>query len=89
MILTGHRGELRVGYQVAARISKPRLVREGKAAPWKLEGDIVETDAFWVGRGPFELHVYVEQDRPWKWKSVSPEIQGGRVSAVVEGYPEK
>lgn len=84
---TGQDAELRSGYQVAAKLRNYKLVRHS-ASEYDFEGEIVEANSFWLERGPLDLHVFVGA-KPWKWKHVTPTIDGSRVTAVVDGAPER
>jgi len=85
--LTGHRGRVRAGFRTAARIGRFTLSVETPGI-WTVDGEVQETDPFWVSQGPLSLEVEVGTQR-WHWVSASLAVADGRVTGTVSGSPSR
>ncbi len=81
---SGVSGELRVGYQKAARLTS-----------WKLEDKIVEAKLdpqsvswFWLERRPLDLYLDVGRHK-WKWRGVDLVTDQGHAKIILHGEREK
>ena len=79
--LRGKLGELRVGYQVAARLGKWSARRE-KGGPFIMDAEAVETNAYWLERRPVVAYLYVGAHR-WVFDVESLSNSGGRIQAQL------
>jgi hypothetical protein len=84
----GIRGELRVGYRIAARLGRWSLMRSPETLgddKTRIRAEVVEHDEFWIAQGPQEIWLFM--DRAW-WVWSTAEVGGaGSVSLVVHGDP--
>lgn len=86
MKVTGQRGELRVGYQVAARLGSWEIV-PGPHAAFQLTATIHDEHEVWSGQpGPKDL-VLSLGSAEWSWSGVSPERRGEHVVVVLTERP--
>ena len=91
MLASGHRGELRVGYQVAAKLGRWSLSvdddAEGKSSV--LEASVTASNAHWLASvDTFDLELRLGS-MLWLWRNVRPVIdQGTSVSITLVGVPE-
>ena len=81
---TGVSGELRVGYQKAARLKS-----------WSLQDKIVEAKLdpqsvnwFWLNRRPLDLYLDIGRHR-WKWKGVDLISEREHAKIILRGEREK
>jgi hypothetical protein len=85
----GVRGELRVGYRVAARLGRWSLLRSPETLgddKTRIRVDVIEQDEFWSTQGPQE--VWLNMGGPIWWIWPTAEVGGsGSVSLVVHGDP--
>ena len=79
--LRGKSGELRVGYQVAARLGKWSARRE-KGGPFIMDAEAVETNAYWLKKWPVVAHLMVGKRR-WTFDAESLSNSGGRIQAQL------
>ena len=87
MLATGHRGELRVGYQVAAKLGSWSLeiLPRGKAS---CEASVASSNQHWLeSKGPFDL-VLKMGSALWIWRSVTPVIDQWKIRMSIKGQPE-
>lgn len=73
-LASGVTGELRVGYQVAARLGAWGVdgTPDGR---WSFTGRLVESNAYWIeSPGPFTLRLEIRLasgPRYWQWRGLS------------------
>jgi hypothetical protein len=79
--LRGKSGELRVGYQRAARLGK-WSARRNDGGNFILDAEAVETDAYWLGKMPIVAHLWVGAHR-WVFHAESLSNSGGRIQASL------
>jgi hypothetical protein len=79
---TGHTGEIRHGYQRAAKISKWQLEHE------VIEGTPVEVHPFWIEQRPLDVVIDLGKAR-WKWRNVELLECAKVVRLRVKGSPNK
>lgn len=77
----GVEGEIRCGYQTAAKLGK-----------WELQQPIVEAEPvtvskFWMSQTPLHLHLKVGK-RTWRWHNVELVENGHRIRVRVHGAPK-
>ena len=83
----GHRGELRVGYQVAAELGKWKLDLEPTLPrQYAVVADVVATSDYWMAERPLALRLDVGAD-VWTWRQVEPVIDINRLTVTVAGVP--
>jgi hypothetical protein len=78
--LRGKSGELRVGYQLAARLGK--WDARGEGGRFILDAEAVETDSYWLGKTPIVAHLWVGAHR-WVFNVESLSNSGGRIQAKL------
>lgn len=84
----GHRGRIKVGYQVAAQLGAFSLTPLTPGA-WQVEASITEVDVFWMAQETARtLELEVGQQR-WIWRAVDLVVDDGAVRGTVTGRPER
>lgn len=85
--VSGLRGQLRVGYQVAAELGPWRLsLAPQLPRQYEVHARVYRTDAYWLSERPLTLTLEVGSD-VWAWAKTEPEIGGDELGAVVRGMP--
>ncbi|MHC4194218.1 MAG: hypothetical protein ACYSP9_08615 [Planctomycetota bacterium] len=79
--LRGKSGELRVGYQVAARLAEWSARRDGDS--FILDAAAVDIDSYWLAKTPIVAHLQVGGHR-WVFSAELLSNSGGRVSARLK-----
>ena len=92
MLANGHRGELRVGYQIAAKLGRWSLSVDHDDSGGKssvLEASVTASNAHWLSSvDTFDLELRLGT-MLWLWRNVTPVIdQGTSVSITLVGVPE-
>ena len=83
----GYRGELRVGYQVAAELGKWKLDLEPTLPRrYAVAADVLATSDYWLSERPLMLRLDVGAD-VWTWQPVEPVVDGGKLTVAVTGVP--
>lgn len=78
----GAEGEIKCGYQVAARLKN-----------WELEHQVLEAEpesvnTLWLSLSPLNLHLKVGK-RTWRWHNVELLENGHRIRVRVKGSPNR
>ena len=85
--VSGLRGQLRVGYQVAAELGPWRLALAPQLPrTYTVDAIVDQISAYWIAERPLVLALEVGRDM-WVWAHVDPSIGGDTVTAVVCGAP--
>jgi hypothetical protein len=85
--VTGLRGELRVGYQVAAELGPWRLALAPQLPRrYTVRAAIVAVSAYWLHQQPLTLALEVGPD-VWSWPVAEPGPLGQQVETIVTGAP--
>jgi|TARA_Y100000310_G_scaffold98201_1_gene95926 hypothetical protein len=84
----GVRGELRVGYQQAARLGEWRLetTRPPPGMSFDVEAAIRSTNSFWITQTPMTLDLQFGRFH-WIWDDVRPALVNGSAAVRVFGKP--
>lgn len=83
MSANGTSGELRLGYQVAARLGRWTLTAEGA-----FEAAVVEVNEFWISQPGSRVLIVPLGRRQWVWRDVDLLDQGPPLRLRVTGAPE-
>lgn len=88
MNANGPAGELRVGYQLAARLGRWSMEAHHAlpAVRFAIRAPIMWRDVFWSTQRPMRVELFFGSFR-WTWDNVTPTIADGSMSVVVEGKP--
>jgi hypothetical protein len=85
---TGHTGELRFKYQVAARLGawtvKPVVGTSGHR--FRLSAKVAEDIDPWATRRPLDLYLTFGVS-VWIWRNVSPQSLGSAIDLELHGSP--
>ena len=84
----GQAGELRVGYQKAARLLRWRLeLQPQRPRRYALTADVMVLSEHWMSYGEFDV---VLENGPvaWCWRRVAPAVAGDRLTLMVADMPE-
>jgi hypothetical protein len=74
--ISGQSGELRVGYQCAAKLGKWSI------KDYVLGAEVVEADSYWLGKQPIVAHLWVGAHR-WLFDVDSFSNSGKRIQAQL------
>lgn len=86
--LSGKRGRIKVGYQVAADLGAFTLAPTGPGE-WSISASVTQADAFWLSQDTGRtLELEVGSQR-WVWRTVSLVVDGNAVSGTASGRPER
>jgi hypothetical protein len=85
MRASGLSGELRYGYQIAARLGAWEIAE--KQGTFRLRGRVASVDPVWITRRPIALVVALGPVE-WKWSGVDPVIGNGVVEIALVGRPD-
>ena len=85
MRASGVGGELRHGYQQAARLGPWTIKRDG--ATWLLSAGVVAEHAIWMARRPLNL-VLALGGVEWIWREVEPAAEDGRIVVRLDRRPD-
>jgi hypothetical protein len=83
IVINGHGGELKVGYQVCVRLNR-----------WQLSGDTliandVDVDPYWIEQpGPRHLRLPMKSTT-WMWRDVNASVGGNTLVVRVSGAPDQ
>ena len=80
--LRGKSGELRVGYQVAARLGDWSARRAATRECFSLDAEAVSTDAYWISKTPAVAHLWMGAHR-WVFDVESVSNSGDRITAQL------
>lgn len=88
MRITGVGGQVRAGYQLAARVGAWTLERAlaGPSPEYTLTAEIVARDAYWAQQAPLAIDLVMGQ-RMWTWDPMQPAWGSQSLSAIVIGAP--
>lgn len=83
--MSGAGGELRTGYQVAARLGAwtARVVARGTT---EINAVVIWRSEFWVLRRPLDLALRFS-NQEWTWTGIDPAIDSNRMNVAVRGGP--
>lgn len=84
MELRGQRGELRVGYVLAARLG-PWLAQL-EAGSGEVTASVSTVDTYWITQTPMTLILWLGHAR-WEWSAVAVTIEGRSVRVATTGRP--
>ncbi len=87
LTVRGQDGRIRVGYQTAAILGSFSLTPVGPNQ-WEVQATVTQADAFWMSQSPRTLELSVGQQR-WRWPATGLVVDGGTVSGIVTGRPER
>lgn len=86
-VLNGLAGELRAGYQVAARIVNFN-VSQPDGVNWQVGATLAEPNPVYMGdRTEFDICLNVG-NHIWRWRKVTPGIEGARLMWSGDAEPE-
>lgn len=85
MKMVGTMGEVRYGYQLAARLGAWEVTPESQNT-MRLRADLQECDAYWSTQSPLSVALAVGRKR-WVWEVGSVELAGGIARAQLVGRP--
>ena len=85
MRASGQHGELRHGYQVAARTGSWAIERVG--SDFVFSATVIEVDDVWLGQRPLDLVLALGQVE-WVWCDIAPSIVDGRVELKLTRRPD-
>lgn len=81
-------GELRVGYQRAARVVAWSITPADRARAWVFRGRVDESNAYWLGQRPLDLMAEIGTAE-CVWRGVPARITAdGEVEVELTGQPE-
>jgi hypothetical protein len=84
-------GELRCGYQLAARFAEGTLLRSTEFvgdSSATLEARILYANSYWFAQRPLDVLLWIGRGR-WTWHAVSAiDVTGDRLHVQVDGSPE-
>lgn len=83
IVINGRGGEVRVGYQVVARLGTWTL-RDGL-----LTADGVEVDAYWIAQDCDRTLRVPVGNSTWTWRGVDASASGSTLFVRVSGSPEQ
>jgi len=88
--LRGNTGELRAGYQCAAKLG-PWTARKNSAGYFVVEGEALEVDSYWIAHRPLELRLFMgKSPARWTWTNVDVQSNGNKLLLIVtNSKPEK
>jgi len=75
MTVSGHAGELRVGYQVAAQLGTWSMELAHRPLVAEISARVLTRHAYWCEERPMDLIVAVGLSQ-WTWRDVSPAFDG-------------
>lgn len=87
MRATGPYGEVRYGYQVAARTGKWTIETQHGAAGFAFTALLAERDEIWLERKPLDL-VLALGPFEWIWRDVLTRIEGSRIEIALTRRPD-
>lgn len=87
MRASGPCGELRYGYQVAARLGPWVIARDEDARYFTFSGATLTTDEVWLAQRPLDL-VLALGSIEWVWRDIMPTIVDGRVTLELTRRPD-
>lgn len=87
MRATGHTGEVRYGYRVAARTGPWVIARDEDAHNFTFLAAVFETDEVWLAQRPLDLVLALGQVE-WVWRDVIPTIVDGRMMLQLTRRPD-
>lgn len=89
MRATGHDGELRVAYHVAAELGRweIQLVSSASARVFQFRGEIAWSHRYWMTQMPFDL-VLIVGTVEWIWRAVNPVRDGDTLTITLTARPE-
>jgi hypothetical protein len=89
MHMKGPSGEIRCGYQIAARLGTWELAPKIVAGPDVLlfHAAVREADDFWLAQEPLQLALQVGRTL-WVWEGVVPVRDGTTIHVDLQGKPQ-
>lgn len=85
--LRGKSGELRAGYQSAARIG-PWTATKSSSGNFVVEGEALSVDSYWIKHKPLELRLFLGS-MYWRWIDVEVQSANGRLLITTKGPRQK
>ena len=87
--LRGKQGELRVGYQLAARLGRWSAQRTADG-DYAISAHTEELNEFWLKRQPLELRLQVGGNKKtWSWSDVQILEAGQPIRILAKGRAKK
>lgn len=87
MRASGSSGELRHGYQVAARTGPWVIARDEDERHFTFSARMLATDPVWLVQRPLDL-VIVLGPLEWTWRNVAPTIDDDRLIVELTRRPD-
>lgn len=85
--LRGKGGELRAGYQCAAKLGA-WAARKGSDGYWHVDAQPLDVNAHWIKYKPLDMTLVVG-GRRWSWSGVDVLQPGGLLIITTKGEPKK
>lgn len=83
IVINGHGGDVRVGYQVCARLQRWQL------SAGTLTANDVDVDPYWIEQpGAKSLRLPMKSGT-WTWRDVDASVMGTTLLVRVSGSPEQ
>jgi hypothetical protein len=86
MVMRGPSGEIRHGYQVAARLGKWEAMPRNETE-MSFTASVVSVDEYWILQEPLEVALRLARTE-WVWREVAPVRDGNQIHIVLKGKPE-
>jgi hypothetical protein len=87
--IRGKGGELRAGYQCAAKLGA-WTARKDSQGNFQVDAQALEVNSHWIKYQPLELRLFIGQNRKkWIWLDVRVSEPGGLLAIATKGEPEK
>lgn len=83
IVINGHGGEIRVGYQVCVQLRRWQLNAE------TLTANDVTVDPYWVEQPGLRTLKLPMKNTTWTWRDVNVSVMGTTVIVRVSGSPDK
>lgn len=81
--MRGVTGEVRYGYQPAARLGTWTMEND------RLDASVAERNEVWLdSAGPFSLWLHIGPKKAWVWRDISVITTAGAFACRVSGKPE-
>lgn len=86
--LRGNGGELRAGYQCAAKLGAWTATKDSRNN-FVVDAETTMLDAYWIKKRPLMLRLYLKGGSiRWKWQGVDVVLNGKRVTVHTNGKRE-
>ena len=85
MRASGQGGEVRYGYQVAARTGPWVIARDERG--FAFTAPLLDADEVWIAQRPLDLVLALGQVE-WVWRGVEPHVADGRIELLLMRRPD-